>query len=336
MAELYPDVRVTLLYQRDTLALLAKYGLAGDCRPAVAASPAPPERRRRYPFDVGDASTPLDGHPIPSRRSLRHTALIDAHRRLGAKLVGFGGWEMPLSYGDGTIAEHRACRHDAVVFDVSHLGTVRVEGADAFDRLQSALTNDLRKVAPGSGPVHPSARRGRRLGGRRHHRVVGRRRRLRRDAQRLQHRPGAWPPSEGRTPPPAAHHRRPGSPRPGRLATVGPEAAAVPRFGVAPFDWEGVDAWPPAPATRARTVSRWPSRPTWPPRLWDGAAGRRGRARPARRPRHPPARGRPAPARPRARPGHHPAPGRAGLGGRLGQGRASGAGRPWSPSGHAA
>ena len=81
--------------------------------------------------------------------ALRHTALIEAHRRLGAKLVEFGGWEMPLSYTEGTIAEHRACREDSVVFDVSHLGTVRVEGPDAFDRLQSALSNDLRRVAPG-------------------------------------------------------------------------------------------------------------------------------------------------------------------------------------------
>ena len=81
--------------------------------------------------------------------ALKRTALIDVHQALGAKLVGFGGWEMPLAYPDGTIAEHRACRQDAVVFDVSHLGTVRVEGADALDRLQSALTNDLRKVAPG-------------------------------------------------------------------------------------------------------------------------------------------------------------------------------------------
>ena len=61
----------------------------------------------------------------------------------------FGGWEMPLSYTEGTIAEHRACREDSVVFDVSHLGTVRVEGPDAFDRLQAALSNDLRRVAPG-------------------------------------------------------------------------------------------------------------------------------------------------------------------------------------------
>ena len=81
--------------------------------------------------------------------ALKCTALIDVHRAMGAKLVGFGGWEMPLAYTDGTIAEHRACRQNSVVFDVSHLGTVRVEGTDALDRLQSALTNDLHKVAPG-------------------------------------------------------------------------------------------------------------------------------------------------------------------------------------------
>src|SRR5688572_19606966 len=56
---------------------------------------------------------------------------------------------MPLQYPTGTIAEHLACRNDAVAFDVSHLGTVLVEGAEAFAGLQSALTNDLRKVSPG-------------------------------------------------------------------------------------------------------------------------------------------------------------------------------------------
>jgi len=56
---------------------------------------------------------------------------------------------MPLSYPAGTLAEHRACREDAVAFDVSHLGTVRVTGAGAKDVLQWALTNDLDKVEPG-------------------------------------------------------------------------------------------------------------------------------------------------------------------------------------------
>jgi aminomethyltransferase len=64
-------------------------------------------------------------------------------------MVPFGGWEMPLSYREGTVNEHKTCRTDAVMFDVSHLGTVRVEGSDAFDRLQYALSNDLRKIAPG-------------------------------------------------------------------------------------------------------------------------------------------------------------------------------------------
>jgi aminomethyltransferase len=64
-------------------------------------------------------------------------------------MVPFGGWEMPLAYNAGTLAEHRACRQDAVAFDVSHLGTVRVEGANAFEHLQRMLTNDLRKVEPG-------------------------------------------------------------------------------------------------------------------------------------------------------------------------------------------
>ena len=64
-------------------------------------------------------------------------------------MTPFGGWDMPLQYPSGTLAEHDACRTDAVAFDVSHLGTVRVEGPDAKDRLQAAFTNDLGKIAPG-------------------------------------------------------------------------------------------------------------------------------------------------------------------------------------------
>ncbi len=75
---------------------------------------------------------------------------LDAqHHALGAKMVPFGGWNMPLSYPTGTIEEHLACRSGAVAFDVSHLGTVQVSGPDAFERLQWALTNDLAKVTPG-------------------------------------------------------------------------------------------------------------------------------------------------------------------------------------------
>src|ERR1700685_2215460 len=80
---------------------------------------------------------------------LRRTALHGTHVALGAKMVEFGGFEMPLSYPTGTVAEHLACRNDAVVFDVSHLGTVEGSGTDSFETLQLALCNDLSKVAPG-------------------------------------------------------------------------------------------------------------------------------------------------------------------------------------------
>ncbi|MGD0082717.1 MAG: glycine cleavage system aminomethyltransferase GcvT [Acidimicrobiales bacterium] len=81
--------------------------------------------------------------------SNRDTPLRAEHEALGARLVEFGGWEMPLSYPSGTIAEHLACRRAAVCFDVSHLGTVRVVGPDALGLLQANLTNDLTKVGPG-------------------------------------------------------------------------------------------------------------------------------------------------------------------------------------------
>jgi aminomethyltransferase len=81
--------------------------------------------------------------------TLKRSPLDAEHRALGATMVEFGGWEMPIAYPSGTIDEHLACRHRAVMFDVSHLGTVRVEGADALARLQATLTNDLTKIEPG-------------------------------------------------------------------------------------------------------------------------------------------------------------------------------------------
>ena len=80
---------------------------------------------------------------------MRFSPLDAQHRLLDAKMVPFGGWDMPLAYPSGTLAEHAACRTGAVIFDVSHLGTVRVEGPTAFDQLQACLTNDLSRIAPG-------------------------------------------------------------------------------------------------------------------------------------------------------------------------------------------
>jgi aminomethyltransferase len=79
---------------------------------------------------------------------LRHSPLDAEHRALGARMVEFGGWDMPIQY-TGVLEEHRACREGAVVFDVSHLGSVRVSGVGALAMLQWALTNDLGRIAPG-------------------------------------------------------------------------------------------------------------------------------------------------------------------------------------------
>lgn len=80
---------------------------------------------------------------------LRRSPLHDLHLGAGAKMVPFGGWEMPLSYPRGTLAEHLACRSDAALFDVSHLGTVRAEGPGAFEALQREFSNDLGRISPG-------------------------------------------------------------------------------------------------------------------------------------------------------------------------------------------
>jgi aminomethyltransferase len=79
---------------------------------------------------------------------MRHSPLDAEHRALDARMVPFGGWEMPLQY-KGVLDEHRACREHGVVFDVSHLGTVECGGPGAFDLLQWLLTNDLRRVERG-------------------------------------------------------------------------------------------------------------------------------------------------------------------------------------------
>lgn len=79
---------------------------------------------------------------------LRRSPLDDRHRALGATMTPFGGWEMPLDYGS-VVAEHNAVRTSAGVFDLSHLGTVRVAGPGAVDVVQRAFTNDAESLAVG-------------------------------------------------------------------------------------------------------------------------------------------------------------------------------------------
>src|ERR1043166_5815315 len=81
--------------------------------------------------------------------ALKRTVLYPAHLRLGAKMVDFGGWEMPLHYGS-QIEEHRRVRSGAGMFDVSHMLALDVAGAGARDFLRRVLANDIdRLIQPG-------------------------------------------------------------------------------------------------------------------------------------------------------------------------------------------
>jgi aminomethyltransferase len=81
-------------------------------------------------------------------RTLQRTPLHARHVELGARLVPFAGWEMPVQY-EGVIPEHRAVRTDCGVFDVSHMGELEVEGPRAGELLQSLLSNDLDRIDVG-------------------------------------------------------------------------------------------------------------------------------------------------------------------------------------------
>src|SRR3989442_5758013 len=81
-------------------------------------------------------------------QTLLRTPLFDRHVALGARMVPFAGWEMPVQYA-GVIPEHRAVRAGCGVFDVSHMGELEVEGPRAADLLQELLSNDLARVEIG-------------------------------------------------------------------------------------------------------------------------------------------------------------------------------------------
>src|SRR5437870_5831776 len=81
-------------------------------------------------------------------QTLQRTPLHARHVELGARLVPFAGWDMPVQY-DGVIAEHRAVRTDCGVFDVSHMGELEVEGPRAQELLQATLSNDLERIGDG-------------------------------------------------------------------------------------------------------------------------------------------------------------------------------------------
>ena len=81
--------------------------------------------------------------------TLLRTPLFDVHKALGAKMVPFAGWEMPVQYPGGILAEHRAVREDAGIFDVCHMGEFEVTGPDRNAFVNRVTTNDVAALAPG-------------------------------------------------------------------------------------------------------------------------------------------------------------------------------------------
>ncbi len=80
---------------------------------------------------------------------LLRTPLFDLHRELGAKLVAFAGYEMPVQYPDGIVAEHRWCREHAALFDVSHMGQIAIRGKDAAVALERLVPADIAGLGEG-------------------------------------------------------------------------------------------------------------------------------------------------------------------------------------------
>lgn len=81
---------------------------------------------------------------------MKRTPLYDTHQRLGAKLIEFGGWEMPVQY-TSIMDEHLAVRKAAGLFDISHMGEILASGPSAEAFLNQTLSNDVRKLEPGQG-----------------------------------------------------------------------------------------------------------------------------------------------------------------------------------------
>ena len=88
------------------------------------------------------------GQSAGSATAPRETALRQRHEALGARLIPFAGWLMPVQYS-GILDEHRAVRSAAGLFDLGHMGQVRVTGSDALPFLQSVTTNDVSVLSPG-------------------------------------------------------------------------------------------------------------------------------------------------------------------------------------------
>src|SRR5512141_2096182 len=103
--------------------------------------------RGREMRQAGGRIAPWDNHRLPRRipPMTQKTVLNDAHRALGAKMVDFGGWDMPLHYGS-QVEEHHLVRRDAGMFDVSHMTVVDLKGARVREFLRRLVANSVDKL----------------------------------------------------------------------------------------------------------------------------------------------------------------------------------------------
>src|SRR5918995_2365126 len=88
---------------------------------------------------------------MTTAQTLKRTSLYEAHKALGAKMVPFAGWEMPVQYPSGILAEHHAVRTGVGVFDVSHMGEFEVTGPDRNAFVNRVTCNDVAALEAGGG-----------------------------------------------------------------------------------------------------------------------------------------------------------------------------------------
>ena len=90
-----------------------------------------------------------------SEDKLKRTPLYETHVKYGGRMVPFAGWEMPVQYAKGVIAEHMAVRTGCGMFDVSHMGEISCTGREAFQAVNMLLTNDYSGMVSGQARYSP-------------------------------------------------------------------------------------------------------------------------------------------------------------------------------------
>src|SRR5205814_5255159 len=106
--------------------------------------------RSRYATEISISRREVtEEQTLSTAPALKKTPLNDAHRRMGGRMVDFGGWDMPVQYPAGTVEEHLRTRTYAGLFDVSHMGEIDVRGSDAITFVNRLVSNDAAKLVDG-------------------------------------------------------------------------------------------------------------------------------------------------------------------------------------------